>query len=281
MTFVQFAALHGLVLTQPLNNGRVNRCPTETHPRSRNGAYRYTRDWGWVQDWAQHEAPVLWFAEGATEVTRAAARRDMAEQQRQEARRRAAAAAKAQEIVRACRADRHPYLERKGFPNEEGLIDYDGRLVVPMRDVGNYQRVQSLQWIDAVGGKKFLPGGAAKGGVLVLGATVGETWLCEGYATALSVRSALRYLHRPARVAICFSAGNLAHVAGLLPGRRFVVADNDASGTGARAAESTGLPWVMPPTVGHDANDMHLDAGIPALAALLRDLARPQGATVP
>jgi phage/plasmid primase-like uncharacterized protein len=39
-----------------------------------------------------------------------------------------------------------------------------------------------------------------------------ERWLVEGYATGLSVRAALRELHREAQVVVCFSAFNLAHV---------------------------------------------------------------------
>jgi putative DNA primase/helicase len=88
----------------------------------------------------------------------------------------------------------------------------------------------------------------------------------------LSVRDALRALHRPARVVVCFSAGNLQHVAALVGGARFVMADNDKSGTGCRVAIATGLPWTMPPVEGDDANDLHLKAGIPALVSLMRSL---------
>lgn len=271
MLFGDFARAHGLMIRDLMDDGRIHRCPTESHPRKRNGAYKCADGWGWVQDWGTQETPVIWFAEGANEVVRAEARRDMAAQMREEQQRRAQAASQAADIVRKCNVGTHPYLERKGFTQEAGLIDFDGRLVVPMRSVTDYARVQSLQWIAADGEKKFMPGGAAKGGVMLLGAGA-EYWLVEGYATALSVRAALKYLHRSARVAVCFSAHNLTHVAGLLAGRRFVVADNDASGTGARAAEATGLPWTMPPTVGHDANDMHATAGIPALATLIRSL---------
>ncbi|WP_246183747.1 toprim domain-containing protein [Pandoraea anhela] len=101
-----------------------------------------------------------------------------------------------------------------------------------------------------------------------------EHWLVEGFATGLSVREALRSLHRPARVVVCFSAGNLQHVAGQIPGRRYVVADNDDSGTGARVATATGLPWAMPPQVGDDANDFHQRAGLGALTRLVRNLVR-------
>jgi hypothetical protein len=62
-----------------------------------------------------------------------------------------------------------------------------------------------------------------------------ERWLVEGYATGLSVRAALRELHRDAQVVVCFSAGNLAHVGKLVKELRpkaYVFADNDKSGAG-------------------------------------------------
>lgn len=184
---------------------------------------------------------------------------------------RAEAAKRAAEIVQQCEAGPHPYLASKGFPEEIGLLDYDGRLVLPMRDVTNYRRIQSLQWIASDGTKMFLKNGAAKGGVFILG-NGAEQWFCEGYATGLSLRMALDRLYRPARIFVCFSDHNLRYVAGLMTGRRFVMADNDPKGAGQRAAERTGLPWVMSPNVGQDANDYHRSAGIDALADLLREV---------
>lgn len=271
MQFRDFAAAHGLLIRDLMDDGRIHRCPTLDHPKKRNGAYKYLGEWGWVQDWAASDTAQLWFADEKNEVVKARARADMAAVMREEQRRRQVAAQKAAEIIRKCDTGSHPYLDGKGFPNEVGLIDFDGRLVVPMRSVSAYACVQSLQWIDADGNKKFLTGGAAKGGVMVLGQGK-EAWLCEGYATGLSVRAALKTLYRSARVVVCFSAGNLAHVAGCLSGPRFIVADNDASLTGQRTAEQTGLRWCMPPAVGQDANDMHRQNGLLALGSLLRGL---------
>ncbi|MYZ44194.1 toprim domain-containing protein [Schauerella aestuarii] len=273
MLFRDFARAHGLLIRDLMDDGRIHRCATESHPRSRNGAYKCTGAWGWVQDWGTQDAPEMWFADEKNEVVKAQARVDMAALMQQESHKRDAAALRAAEIVLQCGTGSHPYLDRKGFPKETALIDYDGRLVVPMRSVGNYSRVQSLQWIDATGEKKFMPGGAAKGGVYMLGAG-DEFWLCEGFATGLSVRAALKSMYRQARVVVCFSAGNLAHVAGQLQGRRYVIADNDESGTGERYATQTGLPWAMPSTVGQDANDLHQSGGVFALSKLLRTCLR-------
>jgi putative DNA primase/helicase len=96
-----------------------------------------------------------------------------------------------------------------------------------------------------------------------------ERWLCEGYASGLSARAALRDMGRDSQVIVCFSAGNLVHVAPHVRRPALVMADNDESGAGRRAAEESGLPWVMPPDVGCDANDWHQRYGLRALVKLM------------
>lgn len=159
----------------------------------------------------------------------------------------------------------HPYLARKGFPDEKGLV-LRGMLLIPMRDMRTMQQVNSAQYIDADGTKKFLPGGKAKGSVFPIGRGP-ETYLCEGYATGLSVRDALASLYQKARVVVCFSAANVAYVAQSVGD--YVIADHDASKTGEKYAEKTGLPWWMPPSIG-DANDFHQSESIRALAEEIR-----------
>lgn len=211
-----------------------------------------------------------WRGEGRPErVDHAAVRARRAREAAVERRRRLEAQRKALEMIQRSQMASHPYLARKGFPEELGLVN-DGLLIVPMRDVETYE-LNSLQTIDETGGKKFLAGGKAKGSVFVIG-NRGESYLCEGYATALSVRAALQSLYRQARVVVCFSAANLAFVAKRVRG--YVVADHDASGTGEKYARLTGLPWWMPSEVGMDANDFHLAHGVRALAGELNGLRR-------
>lgn len=266
--FVSFARGHGVLIRDLIPDGRVHRCATAEHPRSKNGAYKFTGSWGWIQAWDVHIDPIIFRPDGISEEV---VRRDMSAMVAAERRRREKAAHEAAEIVKRCLFGNHPYLDKKGFPGEQGLVDLDGRLVVPMRDCVQYSRINSVQWIDSAGEKKFLPGGAAKGSVFRLGVGA-EQWLCEGLATALSVRAAAASLYKKVVVVVCFSAGNLAYVATKLAGRRFVVADNDRSATGAKSAESTGLPWLMPPTVGYDANDWHQADGVRPLAEAMRAL---------
>ena len=122
------------------------------------------------------------------------------EWEREEARRHAAARKRAIEMMARAFYATHPYLARKGFPEEKGLV-YEDRLLIPMRDMRTTQLVNSCQCIDADGTKKFLTGGKAKGSLFVLGAGP-EIFLCEGYATGLSIRAALQSLYRNARVAV-------------------------------------------------------------------------------
>lgn len=201
-------------------------------------------------------------------VDRAALERQRADEERRRQRRHDRAAQQARDMIRQAEPRTHDYLARKGFPSRHGLV-LGQHLLVPMRDCRT-DDITGLQKIAPWGEKKFLPGTRAKGSVFALGRGI-ETWLCEGYATALSILEALQALHRQARIIVAFSAGNLAHVAGLVRGRRYVVADHDESGTGERYACRTGLPWWMPPDPG-DANDFHQRAGIRALASELNRL---------
>lgn len=239
--FADFARAHGLLINDLLADGRVHRCANVEHPRARNGAYRLDGEWGWVQAWDVHIEPVIW-RNGGVDGVIVPIKRDMEAVRREEAARREQAAVLAAAIVQRCENAVHPYLARKGFPDQIGLVDTGSRLVIPMRDVRDYRRINSVQWIDGSGAKLFLPGGAAKGSVMMLGAGA-ENWLCEGYATGLSLRAALAQLCRQTRVVVCFSAGNLGHVASQLQGRRFVIAASDKSGNGERSAADTGFPW--------------------------------------
>jgi len=219
--------------------------------------YRLAREYGWKGEADFQPAP------------RPVQRDTTAE--RAEAMRRAKAAQEAAHIVKECRQDHHPYLDQKGFKDETGLIDFDGRLVIPMRNVNDYRRIQSVQFIDAHGEKKFLPGGAAKNAVFFIGSGK-ENWLCEGFATGLSIQAALKMISRNARVVVCFSAANTRSVAAELPVPKYIVADHDKNGVGERYAREAGCPFVMPPDVGMDANDYHRKSGVLALSMLLMEV---------
>ena len=140
---------------------------------------------------------------------------------------------------------RHPYLIKKQVP-AIGLRQWGDLLVVPVRDGAG--RLQSLEFVNPDGGKKYLWGGMVEGGHHWLGDPEGARALliCEGYATGAS-------LHRACGlpVAIAFSAGNLFPVARNIYRRypeaaRVIAGDDDRYTTGnpgRRHAEET-AGWV-------------------------------------
>lgn len=217
-------------------------------------------------------------------------------QKRREEADRAEAARISDCIVRSCQLAEHPYLARKGFPGELGLVHENPRVQIPDTPLGRRiaaaipehdapllivpgrvgGRVVTVQFIDAEGAKKNILGGQM-GGAAHRIATGRSVWVCEGIATALSVRAALRLLGVSATVLSAFSAGNVAKVAGSIPGA-FIAADNDRPiealgnvGTGEFYAAQSGCRWTMPQNVG-DFNDMHQSSGIRAVALHLRDV---------
>lgn len=73
-------------------------------------------------------------------------------------------------------------------------------------------------------------------------------------------------------VVVCSSANNMIAVADQIPGKKYVYADNDASGAGEAAAIKTGLPYCTSGTVGNDANDDHQQFGLMAVVQRLMDV---------
>jgi putative DNA primase/helicase len=199
----------------------------------------------------------------------------------------------AHELIAAAQPGQHPYLARKGFASERPLVvhadavrriggDYlvpEGAhtaIVVPARI---NQKTTSVQLIWTDGTKKFLYGGDM-GGAAHRIASGRDTWLCEGYATGLSLRAALKGLNRRDTILVCFSASNIAKVAQSTLGRRWIAADHDAPpaakpeqfggvGAGEFYALKASAPFVMPPAVGMDINDMHQASGIFAVQKLI------------
>lgn len=269
--FGDFARACGLLVERIQADGRLHRVPTVDKPRSDNGRYRFNGFSGWARDMRSSAGTQFFKSDREPSPMQAAAiaQRANSERGRLDADYKAAAA-KAKEVLARCTYDSHQYLAKKGLWEARGLVDTDSRLVVPMRN-WNTSDLQSVQWIDREGGKKFLTGGRARGAVFAIGPRTGPAWYCEGYATGLTVVEALKALFRPDRVVVCFSAQNMKWVASESPGVRFVVADNDVSGTGQDAAAATGLPWVMSPVEGEDLNDLYQRTDeIKAVANLLR-----------
>jgi phage/plasmid primase-like uncharacterized protein len=280
MDFRNFAKMNGVDIVDLRTGDKIHRCPTTLHPASTNGAYFFDGLRGWVQNWETGESIQWWndpYAKpwGESEKRDWALRRRAAEHEKQ--RDYALAAKKAGLLIANSTKDVHPYLKSKNFPEEQALVGADGELLVPMRDCKDNALlgVQIIKLVDNEWQKKMHPGMRAKGAVLRIGPQrATECVLCEGYATGLSIDAALRLLRLNACVVVCFSASNMIHVAASMTGTMFVFADNDVSLTGEKAAHATDLPWVMSDQPGEDANDLHVRAGVMAVAKLIMEVRR-------
>ena len=261
MTFEQFAAAHGLIIKR-LDFGKWSRTATTDKPKSHNGAYKYLGDVAFVQNHATMPEPAVWFPDKDTDIKVDAAEiarlRASADRQIQDNRKKAAV--KAQSILKQSTYEQHAYLDGKGFPEMRGLVyrpeENTNLLVIPMR-VG--KQVVGCQLINRDGEKKFLFGQRCAGAEYAIDGHGVDVW-CEGYATGLSISVAMAAMKTRCCIHICFSAGNMEAMA-KSAGRGFVVADNDISGTGEKAAKATGLNYFLPPDLGSDFNDYHKGAG--------------------
>ena len=154
-------------------------------------------------------------------------------------------------------SDQHPYLVKKGVASHGCRITGDGRLMLPIYDENG--ELCSLQYISADGDKKYHLGGKTKGGHWHIGSKTEVIYIAEGYATASSIHEATGQM-----VIISFSSGQMPTAAKSTRERYgnqqqiVVIADNDESGTGQKAAreaaDAIGARLVIPPITG-DAND--------------------------
>lgn len=279
MDFLAFCQSHGILISEHPPFGQWKRYPTEDHPRSRNGAVKYMGDHGFVQNHATSTVVSIWKPDSRASDLPSA--RDLAIRQKQaEAdtrKKQQEAVRRAVEMLNQSVTQSHPYLVKKGFPDEQGHVCFQGGqpiLLIPMRVGGSLVGVQQ---IDAEGTKRFLYGQRTAGAAFTFD-NKGVNIVCEGYATALSVRAALKQMKQRYRLHVCFSAGNMVRVAGGLE-RGIVIADHDLSGTGQQAAEEIGWPTWISDVAGEDANDYHQRAGLFSLSQSLTQLMLNIGAS--
>lgn len=258
MTFEDFARYHGLIIDS-VTPFKWMAVATQDHPRKRNGRYKYMGDVGWVQNWATMDKPAMWRSEDRNALNPDLIRqRKAVEDDRAKLARRASE--KAQWILSQCVNSIHPYLGKKGYPEEEANVwkkDGEELLVIPMRRDGS---LVGCQLIDTQGNKKFLYGQATKGASFKIG-TGGIPIFCEGFATGLSVRSVMQVNKVPYSIYVCFSASNMQTIAEGISGG-FIVADNDPNGIGESVAKKTGKKYWLSDTVGEDFNDYYLRVGL-------------------
>lgn len=185
----------------------------------------------------------------------------------------------------------HPYLHKKGI-QAHGIREYKGQLVIPIQ---KGQTLQSLQWIQADGTKRFLKDGRVQGGYFRLVGSREEDiiCLCEGYATGASLFEATGYT-----VVVAFHAGNLQSVVQSIreqhPHQRLIIcADDDQSTPGnpglslaQEVAHLVGGFLAVPefgaerPPKVSDFNDLHQMAGLKAVREILDRVLEAPTATV-
>lgn len=268
MNFEDFCRSYGLILEYAISDNRWHRVVTDDHLKKKNGAYCFDGQRGVCQNWATMNEPAVFKSERPVTSRQNAV--SIAQSLENERKKNAEAREAAKAMIAECTRGTHEYLARKGFPEAQGFVHPSGDLVIPMRDCAAYGTINGVQRVSPDGAKKFIQGMRAKGAVFTIGKGArGERFLCEGYATGLSIQAALIDMYKRCEVVVCFSAGNLKFVAKSIKKPAYVIADNDVSLAGEEAAIETGLPWTMPPEVGMDANDLHLKAGLRAVAKLL------------
>ena len=172
-----------------------------------------------------------------------------------------------------------------------GHGDKNGLLVIPLRNING--EIQTLQYIDEQGGKRFFTDAPVKGAFFSI--ALDERFLnehpampillCEGYATAVTVYQGI---YNP--VVAAMTAGNLLPVAEALKGKYpghpiIIMADNDRHADGRNtglekareAVRKLGLqgiiyPEFSPEEEGSDWNDYAALHGVVETVHLLREL---------
>lgn len=268
--FHSFAANHGLLIRH-LYAERITRCPTVSKPSQKNGAYFYSHDFGWIQDWAQHDSPVIWLSGSIKdhEVVKQKIKESTQQYHQDRAKSNAEAAKKAQWILGQCELNLHPYLAKKGFPEmcANIWVNGDSRLLVIPMYVD--KSIVGCQLIDAGGNKKFLKGQVTKDAFFQIG-NGKLTFFVEGYASGLSLQKVLEACKVHYRILVTFSANNLLRFAKKVEG--IVIADFDRSGTGQRVAAESGKKFWISDVEGFDANDHYLKFGAFKMAMDIKKL---------
>lgn len=170
---------------------------------------------------------------------------------------------KASDILSHCTKKEHIYAHNKGItPNQ---LVTGNQMVVPYYDFDN--ELQTLQFIDPDGKKKFMPKGRVSGHFAILGQALvnaKKVYLCEGYATAYTVHQATN-----ATTLCCGSLNNINAVSIVLKGLYGHIKMYLCQDVGV-AADKHAAEWqkkfngtVHKPSSnenGYDFNDLHKDS---------------------
>lgn len=224
----------GIVADGTLRRYRV----TGDKPGSRNGYYLLHLDgipagcfgsWkaGISQTWSAKRTDDMTAAERIKHYERIEQAQRAARLEREQAASEAAARAASEWETAKPAPENHPYLVRKGIRPGIARQDKGGRLLLPV--TGFDGRIKTVQRISPDGDKRFMTGGAKKGGfVLVQGQPeVAQVVICEGWATGMTIAADQPW----ALVLAALDAGNLEPVARVArhrwPWAQVVIAGDD------------------------------------------------------
>jgi len=252
MNFESFAEQHGLIIDH-LVYDRWARVPTTDKPNKKNGAYIFDGTTGAVRNWAVHEKPIAFLPNGKARVSMEKIKKSIEDSKAKQKAKNHKAIKVAKDMLDHAVKMHHPYMVKKGFHDFKVPV-YNGLMLLPMR-IG--QNLVGCQTISQNGTKKFLYGQVTKGAELVID-NKGKDIICEGYATAMSLRRVLRSMGLNYKIHVAFSATNVALLASGIPDC-LIVADNDV--VGINSAKLTGKPFWSSPVVGEDFNDFELRVG--------------------
>lgn len=227
MTFYETIIAYGFRPRRPVApDGKWHRCPTDSHPRKKNGSYKLARDGqvGWFKEFGRDMSPNTWRTD-RVERSEPYDSSWLLKAQADAAAHKTARTQAARNYYDNCTplVGGHPYLESHGLDmtGAYGLrVDASGWLVVP---ASRRSTLTSVQKISPTGQKRFWSGASVKGSSFTIdrrNATV--TVLCEGLATGLAIFAAVP----DARVVVAFDAGNLTQME-KPTGFAVIAADND------------------------------------------------------
>ena len=260
-------------------DGKIHAVATETHPKKKNGRVMLRVDgsgWAWNHE---TDARCDWQPGNRKHLSSAHKQRiyqETTRRNKEQGNRYAEAAKVAAGIWETTMPapEKHPYLVRKKIQPHGVHCSYNGtgnRLVIPVCNAAD--EIQSLQYIDTDGSKRFLVGGKIREGRFRIGGQPmpdGTIVICEGFATASTIFQETGYVTYAA-----FSAANLRPVACSIraqyPNATIIIAGDNDYGTEARigfnpganmakaAAKACGGKVALPPSIegGTDWNDYY------------------------
>ena len=281
-----------------VTDGKLHRCDTNDGHRGKgDGAYIYHPDGLPAGGFQNHRDGLGWEnwcfkaerQQTATEKADAKRRIEDARREREaedDLRRSEAKGRSASIWDAATECAIHPYLTKKNVAAHGARISR-GKLVIPARDVEG--QLQTLQFIDADGGKRYLKDGQVKGSFFIIATPSGTLCIAEGFATGATIHEVTGIA-----VAVAFDSGNLMPVALALrakfPDIKLVLcADDDAETDGnpgttkaTEAARAVNGLLAVPvfcdgrPSGVSDFNDLCTLSGAEAVKAAIERAALPE-----